>query len=344
VPALDDNKNSREIDRFGVEGLPSRKVPFGMSQSLSSDVIRPNLFLVGAAKSGTTSLYASLKGHPDIFMSDPKEPGFFIPPALRAAPLFRAGASEQESLGVYLDLFRAGGNRRYLGEASNDYTMHPHRGASAEAIHAFAPTARIIYIVRDPVKRTISDYWWHFKLEIENRSPDEAITENSKYCDVSHYAMQLRPYLERFSPEQVWVLTLEDFSRNPALELARIFRWLELDPTKAPPAKETRENITPTTFERNRCPQCLAEFLQSRPYRLLRPMIPPPLRQSVRNLMVTRIDCSRVDLTGVKAYLRPRQQRETEELSDLLGRSFPDWTTLYEACRARTSSRLAAVA
>jgi hypothetical protein len=316
-----------------------------MLQTISSNVTRPNLFLVGAAKSGTTSLYAGLKAHADIFMSDPKEPGFFIPPELRTKRLFGPGVSEPEALRIYLDLFRTAKNRRYVGEASNDYTMHPHRGASAEAIHAFAPASRIIYIVRDPVERTISDYWWHFKLEIEDRCPYQAITEDPKYCDVSNYAMQVRHYLERFSPEQVRVLTLEDFSRDPAGELARIFRWLELDPSRAPGVPEIRQNITPATLVRDRCPQRLAQFLQSRPYRVVRPLIPSRVRECVRNLMVTRIDRSQVDMTRVKAFLRPRQQHETEELADLLGRSFPDWTTLYEGSRARTlPSRRAGVA
>src|SRR5262249_13830877 len=126
---------------------------------------------------------------------------------------------------------------------------------------------------------------------------------------------------------------------------ARIFRWLELDPAKAPRVTEIRENITPPIFERNRCPQCLAQFLQSRAYRVLHPLIPSSLRRSLRNLMVTRIDRSRVDLSRVKAFLRPRQQRETEELSDLLGRDFPHWTALYDGCHPRTTpSRMATVA
>jgi len=307
-----------------------------MLQIPPSGPIRPNLFLVGAAKSGTTSLYAGLKAHPEIFMSDPKEPGFFIAPCLRPAHLFGSAVAEKEALRIYVDLFRAAGNRRYIGEASTDYTFYPRCGASAEAIHAFAPASRIIYIIRDPIERTISDYWWHVKLESENRLPIQAITEDSKYCDVSNYAMQMRRYLKWFSREQVWVLTLEDFSREPAFELARIFRWLELDPRKAPKVSEIRENVTPPTFVRNRCPECVAEFLQSRPYQTLRPLIPTRMRQMVRNLLVTQIDRSKVDLTEVKAFLRPRQQRETEELADLLGRDFRDWNTLYEGCRSRT--------
>jgi hypothetical protein len=308
----------------------------GMPVIIRGSMIRPNLFIVGAAKSGTTSLYAGLKSHPEIFLSDPKEPGFFIRPELRRKDLFGAVATEEDALCTYLDLFRAAEGFRYVGDASTEYTMRPRCGDSAEAIHAFAPAARIIYIVRDPVERTISDYWWHVNLGIENRQPLQAISEDPRYCDVSHYAKQIRPYLELFSRQQLWVLTLEEFSRDPAGELDRIFRWLELDPLAASPLCETRENVAPHTIIRY--PPWLIEFLHSRPYQSLRQVVPAPARRIVHNLMTTRIVRDKHDMTAIKAILRPRQRRQTEELRCLLGRDFRQWVTLYEECRAAQSS------
>jgi hypothetical protein len=341
--ATDYKTRAHETGAF-IESQSVTGKAIGVSQIPPSDAIRPNLFIVGAAKSGSTSLYVGLKSHPDIFMSDPKEPGFFVPPCFRPARLFGSSATEREALRTYLDLFCGAGNRRCVGEASTDYTMYPHRGPTAEAIHEFAPAGRIIYIVRDPIERTISDYWWHVKLEFEDRHPYQAITEDSRYCDVSRYAMQIGRYFERFSRDQVWVLTLEEFSRDPAAELERIFRWLELDPRRALPLAEIRENVTPPTLIRDRMPKCLSQFQQSRPYQTIRPLIPSPVRGILRRFLSKRIERSQVDMDGVKAFLRPIQQRETEELADLLGRDFRDWTTLYERRGTTTkSSPLAAV-
>src|SRR5262249_25514449 len=161
--------------------------------------------------------------------------------------------------------------------------------------HPFAPAARIIYIIRDPVERTVSDYWYHVRLKTEKRRPFKAITENSHYCDVSNYAMQIRPYLERFSREQVWVLTLEQFSQNPHAELARIFQWLDLDPRKACVPAEVRENVAPPQFVRY--PDWLVEFLKSRHYQTVRPLIPTTVRTLLRNVTERPITTDDVDLT-----------------------------------------------
>ena len=83
----------------------------------------PNLFIVGAARSGTTSLHNYLAQHPQIFMSAVKEPHFFadIEPAARMAHLIRPIKEE----GAYLHLFRDGANHPVVGESSPSYLWDP---------------------------------------------------------------------------------------------------------------------------------------------------------------------------------------------------------------------------
>ncbi len=87
---------------------------------------RPNLFLIGAMKAGTTYLRKLLNAHPDIFMCEPDEPSYFVDPRQlrRLYPeMWERGLWRSEDR--YLELFRPGGNAAILGEASTSYTKLP---------------------------------------------------------------------------------------------------------------------------------------------------------------------------------------------------------------------------
>ncbi|APR79848.1 Sulfotransferase [Minicystis rosea] len=120
------------------------------------DPPRPNLFIVGAPRSGTTALHAYLRTHPGIFMSDPKEPMYWaddLPGAMRSswAPV--------STLDAYLALFAgAEPHHRVIGEASPIY-LRSHRAIAR--IEAFQPEARYIALLRDPVDLVAS---YHMEL------------------------------------------------------------------------------------------------------------------------------------------------------------------------------------
>ena len=155
-------------------------------QTMQEKII-PNLIIIGAMKSGSTSLHSYLGTHPEIFMCEPKEPWYFIE---------EINWSKGEDW--YLDLFKSAGNAKVVGESSTDYTKIPKYMGVPEKIRNFNPATRFIYIMRDPVKRTISHYWHNVRLHGEKRDPLKAIQEDSLYLEVSDYAMQLDPYIQIF--------------------------------------------------------------------------------------------------------------------------------------------------
>lgn len=295
----------------------------------------PNLFIVGAQKSGTTSLHAALRSHPEIFMCEPKEPGYFIPPCERPSQVFGANRSEEDCLRIYLRLFRGSGAFRYVGEASTHYTMRPTFDSSAEMIHAVAPDARIIYIMRDPIERTISHYWWKCYQMEETRPPMQAVVEDERYRSFSHYSLQIRPYLELFSPENVFIATTEKFASQPHATLDRLFFWLGLKPSAGDTLDRRRENVTPEIIHRQNIP-FIAALRRSSLLRSANRQIPPRLRQTLKDAcrlalrpIGRKVVRSQVDMTELIAFLRPAQTRQVEDLSELLGRKFPEWRTLY---------------
>ena len=87
---------------------------------------KPNLFLIGSMKSGTTTLHDLLAEHPDISMSEPKEPCYFVDPDLLKnlwPEMWRMGYWKDEQ--AYLALFSGKSGAKYFGESSTDYTKMP---------------------------------------------------------------------------------------------------------------------------------------------------------------------------------------------------------------------------
>jgi hypothetical protein len=170
----------------------------------------PNLFIIGAMKSGTSSLHADLGSHPQIFMSTPKEPMFFS-----------SGADWRARLEGYLELFAAAGAVHYAGESSTEYSKAPRFPGVPERLHAFNPEARILYLMRDPIERAISHYWHMVRHHGERRRLPDALRREPEYADLSRYAMQLEPYVRLFGMGNVYALTFEEMVREPRSEWTR---------------------------------------------------------------------------------------------------------------------------
>src|SRR5271168_2107075 len=111
-------------------------------------------------KCATTYLGELLGAHPEVFMSSPKEPCHFVDPqVLRGVwpEMWRNGYWASDAR--YLALFARAGSAAVIGEASVFYSQEPLFAGVPERIVAFNQDARFIYIMRDPVERTISHYW-----------------------------------------------------------------------------------------------------------------------------------------------------------------------------------------
>ena len=129
-----------------------------------SNMIMPNFLIVGAAKSGTTSLYRYLRQHPDIFMPEWKELSLFIGDPY--GPLHRVRKPE-----YYHKAFSKVQNQTAVGEASTAYLFDE---AAPGIIKDHLGTVRIIIILRDPVAMSYSLYNHQFRKEGETLENFEA--------------------------------------------------------------------------------------------------------------------------------------------------------------------------
>jgi hypothetical protein len=290
---------------------------------------RPNLFLIGAMKSGTSYLSELLGAHPAIFMSAEKEPTYFVDPSVLRQDwprMWEQGYWRSEDR--YLSLFAAAGQAAVIGEGSTCYSKLPTYAHVAERILDFSPQARFIYIMRDPIERTISHYWHFVGSSRERRPMPVAIRSNPEYTDVSYYARQLGEYLQHVGRERIFVLTFEELLTNPAEQMSRIYAWLGVDSSFPLPDIPAR-HVTPAVVEQARGGLAfLNRFRRTPTYVKFGRYIPRAARKLGTQVAARRVSREEVSTLEAQAYLRPLQLRQTEELASLLSRTFPEWQTL----------------
>jgi hypothetical protein len=282
----------------------------------------PNLFVIGAMKSGTTSLCNYLAAHPDIFMSPVKEPMHF-------------SREENWSQGNdrYLALFDDATHQTFVGEGSTEYTKMPFRQGVAQRLHEFNPKARLIYLMRDPFDRIISQYKHMVKAGLEQRPMREAIQQPCDYLTNSYYAYQLRPYLEWFGPDALFVETFETFVESPQQLCQSIFNWLGIDATFVPPHTKKAHHVSPTAFQVVDDTTLIgkARLRFGRSPQLVQRLIPPVLKERLKSIVPLNfsIDFSshefRGEVEATKAALSQILLVWIEELENLTGRAYPQW-------------------
>ena len=280
----------------------------------------PNLFLVGAMKSATTSLHNYLDLHPEIFMTqDPwKEPGYFV-----------KEINLGKGIDWYLDLFKEAKNEKFLGESTTDYTKSPNYLGVPERIHDFCPNAKIIYIMRDPIERAMSQYWWEVQYSAEGRKMPSAILNNNWIMNASNYALQLKPYIELFGAESVFALTMEELQASPQETLKSIFIWLNVDPTFKLKNEFKTYNQSANRVDRVMGSGFFSHMKGTKLWEALKQLLPRKFKKSLKRLLSRSVVKNEDDREETIALLRPIMQQQVEELSKLLGRHFPEWTTLY---------------
>jgi len=207
--------------------------------------VLPNFLIVGAARSGTTSLYNYLKQHPEIYMSPVKEPKFITAQFLRF-PLNGIGDGEIErnmvkSFDEYNKLFENVRHEKAIGEASADYLYYFEN--SIKYIKEFLGEVKIIIVLRNPVERAFSNYLYLFKEGRERLSFEDALKSESErkrlnweymwfYKDVGFYYQQVKAYLKSF--QKVGIFLYDDLRNDASTLMKSMFNFLDAQTSFSP--------------------------------------------------------------------------------------------------------------
>jgi len=192
---------------------------------MSSAPPRPNFFVIGAGKAGTTSLCELLAAHGDVFVSEPKEPGFFTLPEQR-----------KRGLPWYQSLFEGAETYTAIGEGSTTYSITGVYPEVVDLLADYSPDARIIYILREPWSR-LESLWmqWRSMGRGVPRSFTKAVRTDPSFIDSSLYWKQVSAYRRRFDDGRILVLFLEDLRSRPTATLRRCYEFLAVDSSFVPP-------------------------------------------------------------------------------------------------------------
>src|SRR4051794_11878016 len=234
-----------------------------LDPSLATGRRLPDFFIVGHAKSGTTALYEMLRAHPQVYMSEVKEPQFFARENPQLSPQepvgFEHTGARLETYDDYLSLFRGARPDQLTGEASTAYLWSP---TAAARIAAAQPAAKIVAILREPSaflrslhlqllqngSETETDLRAAIELEQARRKgrripPGQNWPSALIYSDRVRYVEQLRRFHDSFAREQVLVLIYDDYRADNDGTMRRVQRFLGLDEEVAIPAREANPTI-----------------------------------------------------------------------------------------------------
>lgn len=207
------------------------------ARGLMAEYSRPSFLLIGAQKSGTTSLFNYLAEHPDVRAPLWKEPRYF-------------DRNYRKGLGWYLAHFPVRSGERFVtGEATTGYLFHPQ---AAARIRETLADIGIIAILRNPIDRALSHYAHErrrggelrpmreaFEADLRDVVPEDARMEadptyesvvhwSRSYLSRGHYAQQLRRYFDRFDREQIRVFEYQELFADPAAHYRGLLDFLGL--------------------------------------------------------------------------------------------------------------------
>ena len=292
---------------------------------------KPNLLIVGAAKSGTTSLHNYLNQHNDVFMCNPKEPHFLINNeiGIQRIPI---GISNKIA---YEKLFIEGEGLKYRGESSVMYLMYPEIVIPKIKEH-LGSEVKIVIMLRNPVERAYSGYQhvkrYNIKEDIlefrdawdvsEQRyfsNPD--MTPASRYKELGLYYNQVKPYLENFNTH---IIIYEDYKLDFQNEMNKVFDFLEINRMEI--NSEQQHMVGGWQWQNQKVKSLMTRknLLKS----FLKVIIPS---KAMRKLIRQKIqDRNSADVPPIsiedKNMLKDYYKDDVRQLSELLGRDLNYWT------------------
>jgi hypothetical protein len=299
----------------------------------------PDFLVIGAAKSGTVSLYNYLKQHPQIFMSPTNETNFFALETMEMAAHFQ-GPHDREAvkdvcvttLADYEWLFAEAPKQQRIGEAS---PLYLYSALAPGRIKHYIPHARLIVMLRQPAERAFSNYQHYRRVGFE---PAQTFQEALKaeperiaagwgpwpfwhYVQMGFYAEQLARYFALFERQQILVCLYDDFQADSVQVMKKMYRFLGVQ----------ADFVPNTAVRHNMGGQPRQQWLfamMTRPNwakSLFNAFIPGVWRQRLRDTIHARNVVKAVLETEVRLALNEVYRQDIARLEGLIGRDLGHW-------------------
>ncbi len=309
----------------------------------------PNLFLVGAAKAGTTSLYSYLIQHPDIFELDdnkslllkinvlysPKEPWFLVSDIMMKTGYKDSFDCCVKDMATYLKLYSYSRSERYRIDASVAYLYYP---VVIQRIKQYAPrNTKIIISLRNPIYGVYSMYTFlktQARIDIEKLSFEEALKKDSLLSVPwglranNLYYNPVKNYLNVFK-ENVKILIFEEWKKDPLHALENICNFLEIEkfPFKNVNVIHNPSGIPKDNFSVNFFKKLV--YIHNVCKTLYKKIVPIGTRKTIRDFLQKHLVNNNLQKIPMKEeteqYLKEYYREDVAKLEELLGRDLSIW-------------------
>lgn len=273
---------------------------------------KPNFFLIGAPKCGTTSLYYYLKEHSDVFLPEIKEQHFFSQPEVKDTyyDVYFANTLEE-----YLDNYKDSKSEKIIADISPSYLYYK---KSANKIKEFNSNAKVIAILRDPVDRTISHYLMDLRIGYVNKPLNHYLKDKTsnyykEYIGNSLYYEKVKYYKESFG-DNFLVLSFNDLKHNPKKVMDKVFCFLDIDKIELDFSKKYNTYAKPSSS--------LIYYLRKfKVYNFFKLLIPKNLKDKIKSLLEDSLK-HKPKFEEEEKILSEIFSEENKKLEKLLGRKF----------------------
>jgi hypothetical protein len=297
---------------------------------------RPDFFIVGAPKCGTTALYHYLRQHPDIYFA-PKEIHYF-----GSDLTFRENDKRPRTEEQYLECFSRAAHENMLGDASVWYLYSKE---AAREIKRFSPAARIIIMLRNPIDMLYSNYSqnrWNgdedirsFQLALDAepdrrqgkrlpRTTAPGPVEALFYLDTARFSEQIQRYFMEFGEDRVHIIFYDDFAKETALVYRSVLGFLGID-------EGFQAEIAVVNSNKVIASELFWRFVKSPPSWLRgtwQTILPAKTRKSILRFSnkLNKKEAARPPMNAAtRDCLKRTLEPEVERLSRLLGRDLSGW-------------------
>jgi hypothetical protein len=271
----------------------------------------PEILLIGAQKSGTSTLAYHLGQHPRIEISNPKEVHYY-------------SRNWNKSVDWYKSKFNNPNNKICI-DASTTYSMADPNSENPELIpqrvYSIAPNTKFIYIMRNPIERSYSGYWHNVRTGREKKSFMELAKNNeSDFLNISYYKYQIEMWLKYFPIENFKFVFFEDLKENPQNVVEECFEFCNVEPINIEGHVIKNKTASVNTFGKQ-----LNKLSRNYPFLLnVKKILPNKIVNTIRKSKITDKKIPNIS-NEEKGFLKSCFKEKNEELEALINKPLHKW-------------------
>jgi hypothetical protein len=296
----------------------------------------PNFVVIGAGRSGTTSLHQYLGQHPDIYVSPRKSPNYFVAqdpqPDWESATLQAMAKQWVSTREAYEAQFQGVTNERAIGDVSPVYLQSIYTARRIK--ETLPPSTKIVAILRNPVERAYAHFLGRRRDGLESSDNFNAIVDRElagplntdiafgSYSGCGRYHHYLKPFYEHFSADNVRVFLFDQLQKDSAGLLRELFGFLDVDP----------DYEVDTAFSYNQTGIITNSMLRSLWTRSvgmrtrIRPYLPAFIRHTSRSMLAQQVSKPLLD-ADARQKISLALREDTQELQQLINMDLSNWLT-----------------